>query len=69
MIREKQDGFRKMSDEDRGGICGFIWIITLILGAIAFRDWGFPMWSGVILSLAISIAISMIIYYKWTKNK
>ena len=58
-----------MSDDDKFGICGVIWIVTLLLSAIAFRDWGFPMWLGIILSLAISITLSMTIYYKWTKNK
>lgn len=58
-----------MSDDDKFGICGVIWIVTLLLSTIAFRDWGFPMWLCIILSLAISITISMTIYYKWTKNK
>ena len=55
-----------MSDEDKFGVCGIIWVITLFLCAIVFRDWGFPMWLGAILSLVISIAISMTIYSKWT---
>ena len=53
-----------MSDDDKFGICGIIWIVTLLLSMIAFRDWGFPMWLCIILSLAISITISMTIYYK-----
>ena len=58
-----------MSDEDKFGVCDIIWVITLFLCAIVFRDWGFPIWLGAILSLVISIVISMTIYVKWTKNK
>ena len=57
----------KMSDDDKSGVCGFISIITMILSAIAFKEWGFPIWLGVILSFSISLAVFIFIYHKWTK--
>lgn len=56
-----------MDDNDKFGVCGLIWIISMILFASAFSEWGFPAWLTVVLSLIISLAISMGIYLKWTK--
>ena len=54
----------KMPDDDKYGVCGVISIIIMILSAIAFKEWGFPIWLGVILSLAISLAVFIFIYHK-----
>ena len=56
-----------MDDEDKFGICGLIWILSMYLFASAFGKWNFPIWLSVFLSLTISLFISMIIYIKWTK--
>ena len=31
-----------MADDDKFGICGLIWILSMFLLASAFREWGFP---------------------------
>lgn len=54
-------------DDDKFGVCGLIWILSMILFASAFIEWGLPIWLTVILSLAISLVISTVIYIKWTK--
>jgi len=54
-------------DDDKFGVCGLIWIISMFLFVSAFSEWGFPAWLTVILSLIISLAISMGIYSRWTK--
>ena len=59
----------KMSDDDKFGVCGFISIITMILSTIAFKEWGFPIWLGVILSFSISLVVFIFIYHKCTKKK
>ena len=56
-----------MSDDDKFGVCGLIWILSMFLFASTFREWGFPIWLTVILSLTISLVISTAIYIKWTK--
>ena len=56
-----------MPDDDKFGACGFISIITMILSAIAFKEWGLPIWLGIILSFAISLAAFIFIYHKWSK--
>ena len=53
-----------MPDDDKYGVCGVISIIVMFLSAIAFKEWGFPIWLGVILSLAISLAVFIFIYHK-----
>ena len=54
-------------DDDKFGVCGLIWIISMLFFASAFRERGFPIWLTVILSLAISLVISTVIYIKWAK--
>ena len=54
-----------MSDDDKFGVCGLIWVILSILLGSAFGEWGFPLWLAIILTLAISLAISLGIYYTW----
>ena len=56
-----------MLNDDKFGVCGIIWIGSSIMLACLFGEWGFPVWLGLILSLAISLTISMVIYTKWTK--
>ena len=54
-------------DDDKFGVCGIIWIVSMFLFASAFREWGFPIWLTFVLSLIVSLTISMLIYVKWTK--
>ena len=54
-------------DDDKFGACGIIWIVSMFLFASAFREWGFPIWQTVVLSLTLSLALSIVIYLKWTK--
>lgn len=51
-------------DDDKLGMRGLIWILIMILIASAFREWGFPAWLTVLLSLTISLVISTVIYIK-----
>lgn len=56
-------------DDDKFGVCGLIWISSMLLFASAFRERGFPIWLTVILSLAVSLVISTVIYIKWAKQE
>ena len=56
-----------MDDDDKFGVCGLIWIVSMFLFASAFREWGVPVWLTVVLSLTLSLALSVVIYLKWTK--
>jgi hypothetical protein len=56
-----------MMDDDKFGVCGLIWIVSMFLFISAFREWGFPIWLTVVLSLIVSLVISMVIYIKWTE--
>lgn len=56
-----------MSDDDKFGVCGLSWILSMFLFVGAFRKWGFPIWLTIVLSLTISLVISTAIYIKWTK--
>ena len=56
-----------MSDDVKFGVCGLIWILSIILFASTFRERGFHIWLTVILSSAISLVISTVIYIKWAK--
>lgn len=54
-------------DDDKFGVCGLIWIVSMFLFVSAFREWGFPAWLTFVLSLILSLALSTVIYLKWTK--
>lgn len=54
-------------NDDKFGVCGIIWILSMVLFASTFRECNFPIWLTVVLSLTISLVISTIIYIKWTK--
>ena len=56
-----------MSDDDKFGVCGLSWILSMFLFASVFSEWDFPVWLTVVLSLTISLVISTAIYIKWTK--
>lgn len=56
-----------MNDDDKFGVCGLICILSMFWFASVFREWGFPIWLTIILSLTISHVMSMVIYIKWTK--
>lgn len=56
-----------LNDDEKFGVCGIIWIVSSFMFAGLFGEWGFPVWLSLILSLAISLTISMVIYTKWTK--
>ena len=56
-----------MSDDDKFGVCGLIWILSMFLFVNAFRVWGFPIWLTVVLSLTLSLALFTVIYLKRTK--
>ena len=56
-----------MSDDDKYGVCGLIWIVSMFLFISAFKEWGFPGWLTIVLSLTLSLALSTVIYIKWTK--
>ena len=53
--------------DDKFGFCGLIWIISMFLLISVFKEWGFPDWLTIILSLIISLAIFTWTYIKWTK--
>ena len=46
-------------DDDKFGVCGLIWIVSMFLFVSAFREWGFPIWLTVVLSLTLSLALSI----------
>ena len=54
-------------DDDKFGVCGLIWIVSMFLFATTFKEWGFPIWLTVVLSLTLSLALFTVIYLKWTK--
>lgn len=37
-------------DDDKFGVCGLIWIVSMFLFISAFKEWGFPIWLTVVLS-------------------
>ena len=53
--------------DDKFGVCGLIWIVSMFLLISAFKEWGFPSWLTIILSLIISLMIFTWIYIKWDK--
>ena len=53
--------------DDKFGLSGLIWIISMCVLISVFKKWGFPGWLTIILSLLISLAIFAWVYIKWTK--
>lgn len=54
-------------DDDKFGVCGLIWIVSMFMLIYLFKEWGVPVVLSVILSLTISLVLSIWIYIKWTK--
>lgn len=54
-------------DDDKFGVCGLIWLISMALFVYIFRELGVNIWLSVVLSVIVSLGMSLGIYIKWTK--
>lgn len=57
-----------MSDDDKFGFCGLVWLLSMALVSHVFKELSLHVWFGIILSFIISTAIFICIYSKWTEN-
>ena len=54
-------------DDDKFGICGLIWIVSLFILIFVFKEIGLHIALNIILSLVISLAVTTWLLIKLTK--